>query len=263
MPGRISYELGTFCWADLNAPDPDAATAFYTGLFGWHAHVDPDPLVAGHITLTLDGDLSRPVAALMPMTAEAPPGTPAFWTTYVSVADVDATAELVRGAGGQVFMGPTDAGELGRFALLFDPQGALVGLWQARDFHGAGVIGEPGAYCWSELAVRDVEGARAFYGTVLGWEGDTHASGPAAYTEWRTPGGTPAGWMTQMDERWPAEIPPRWTVTFTVSDCDATAARAAELGGTVAVAPHDIPAGRVALLNDPQGGRFSVIHPNG
>ncbi|WP_436758396.1 VOC family protein [Streptosporangium sp. V21-05] len=259
MPGRTSYEPGTFCWADLNAPDPDAATAFYTGLFGWHAHLDPDPLVAGHVTLTLDGDLSRPVAALMPMIAEAPPGTPAFWTTYVSVADVDATAELVRDAGGQVFMGPMDSGELCRFALLFDPQGALAGLWQAKDFHGAGVVGEPGAYCWSELTVRDVEAAGAFYGTVLGWKGDT---GPASHTEWRAPGGTPAGWTVRMDERWPAETPARWTATFAVSDCDAVAARAAELGGTVAMAPHDVPAGRSALLNDPQGGRFSIIQPN-
>ncbi|MGJ6966227.1 VOC family protein [Streptosporangium sp. G11] len=259
MPGRSSYEPGTFCWADLNAPDPDAATAFYTGLFGWHAHLDPDPLVAGHVTLTTDGDLSRPVAALMPMTAGAPPGTPAFWTTYVSVTDVDATAEIARGAGGQVFMGPMDTGDLGRFALLFDPQGAFIGLWQAKDFHGAGVVGEPGTYCWSELAVRDVEGARAFYGTMLGGEGDTHVSGPATRTEWRTP----AGRLTRMDERWPAETPPRWTAVFTVSGCDATAERATRLGGTVAVSPHDTPAGRSALLGDPQGGRFSIIQPNG
>ena len=263
MPGKVSYEPGTFCWADLSAPDPDAATAFYTGLFGWHAHVDPDPLVPGHVTLTLDGDLSRPVAALMPMIAQAPPGTPAFWTTYVSVADVDATAELVRGAGGQVFMGPMDSGELCRFALLFDPQGALVGLWQAKDFHGAGVVGEPGAYRWSELAVRDAEGAGTFYRTVLGWEGAPHGSGPATRTEWRTSGGTPAGWMAGMDERLPAETLPRWTATFAVSGCDATATRATELGGTVVLPPHDTPAGRSALLNDPQGGRFSVIQPNG
>lgn len=118
---------------------------------------------------------------------------------------------------------------------------------------------EPGTFCWADPMAPDPETATAFCTALFRWKGDT---GPALYAEWRTPGGTPAGWMTRMDERWPAETPPRWTAAFTVSGCDAVATRAAELGGTVTVAPRDIPAGRFALLEGPQGGRFPVIQPN-
>lgn len=256
MPERTSYQPGTLCWVDLNAPDPDAATTFYTGLFGWQAHLDGE-VVAGHVTLTLDGDLSRPVAALMPMIAGAPPGTPPFWTTYVGVTDVDATARAAQDAGGRIFMGPMDTGDLGRFAILTDPYGAAIGLWQAAKFLGAGVAGEPGTYCWSELATRDPEGAKAFYGKVFGWGSDTHEGG--THTEWRNAGGPAIGWMTRMTDQWPAEMPSRWSVHFAVADCDATAAHAVELGGTVTVAPADVPAGRRAVLADPGGGRFAVI----
>jgi predicted enzyme related to lactoylglutathione lyase len=106
---------------DLVTPDTEAATAFYTGLFGWHANVDsPD----GHTMLNL-GD--RPVAALMPHVAEAPADTPALWTTYVSVADVDATAARARELGGTVSVPPSDI-PTGRFAILGDPQGGFFSV---------------------------------------------------------------------------------------------------------------------------------------
>jgi len=257
MPDRTSYEPGTPCWVDLVTPDLDAATAFYTGLFGWHADVDS---ADGHTTLTL-GD--RPAAALMPHVAEAPADTPAQWTTYVSVADVDATAAAAVKAGGRVFMGPADVAGQGRYALLFDNQNAHLGLWRPAGFHGASVVNEPGAYCWSELTVRDVESAKSFYAATLGWEGETRPFGPTTYTEWHTPGGPRLGGMIQLDDQRPAEVAPHWMVYFAVADCDATAARARELGGTVSVPPNDIPTGRVAVLGDPQGGSFSVIRLNG
>ncbi|MDN3356287.1 VOC family protein [Actinomadura sp. DC4] len=253
MPDRSTYEPGTPCWADLVTPDVEAATAFYTGLFGWDAEVDsPD----GHTMLHLGG---RPVTALMPHVAEAPPGTPALWTTYVSVADVEASAAAAVKAGGRLFTGPADAAELGRYALLFDTQNAHIGLWQPGTFHGASLVNEPGAYCWSELAVRDVDAAKAFYGATFGWDGETHPFGPTTYTEWHGPGGPRLGGMLQIDDQGPAEVAPHWMVYFAVADCDTTAARARELGGIVSVAPKDIPTGRFAVLGDPQGGLFSVI----
>jgi uncharacterized protein len=257
MPDRTSYEPGTPCWVDMVTPDPEAATAFYTGLFGWDAEVDSP---GGHTTLSLGG---RPVAALMPHLAEAAPGTPALWTTYVSVADVDATAAAAIKAGGRVFQGPADVGDLGRSALLFDTQNAHIGLWQPAGFHGASLVNEPGSYCWSELTARDVDSAKSFYGETFGWEGETQPFGPTTYTEWHNPGGPRIGGMIQMNEQWPIEVAPHWMVYFAVEDCDATAARAAELGGTVSVPPSDIPTGRFSVLDDPQGGYFSIIRLNG
>ncbi len=65
--------------------------------------------------------------------------------------------------------------------------------------------------------------------------------------------------MAMVGDEWPADLPAHWMVYFAVADCDTTAARAAELGGVVSVPPNDLPMGRFAVLNDPQGGFFSVI----
>jgi uncharacterized protein len=56
----------------------------------------------------------------------------------------------------------------------------------------------------------------------------------------------------------PATVPPHWSITFAVDDADATAARAAELGGEVVVAPFDAPYVRMTVLRDPQGAQFSA-----
>ena len=65
-----------------------------------------------------------------------------------------------------------------------------------------------------------------------------------------------------MDDSWPEDMPPHWMVYFSVADTDATAARASELGGAAPVPPTDIPPGRMAVLNDPQGGYFTVLQLN-
>jgi uncharacterized protein len=271
MTRRTSYEPGTPCWVDLVTPDTAATTAFYTGLFGWRAGPTPGSAVPGHTTLTLADEPGRPVAALMPHVAAAPPGTPALWTTYVSVADVDRSAAAVRAAGGQVFMGPADVPGQGRFALLFDPHGAHLGLWQADGFAGAGITDEPGTYCWSELTTRETGRSAEFYEAVLGWETVPEPTGTAAMSgvgrlgagaRWRTAGGRPVAGMALLPgDRSPTELPPLWQVYFAVTDCDATAARAVELGGSAATPPADTdtPAGRCATLTDPRGGRFSII----
>jgi hypothetical protein len=141
--------------------------------------------------------------------------------------------------------------------MLFDPQGAHIGLLQLADFSGAAIVNEPGTYCWSELGARDVERAAAFYGAMLGWEADSHPFGAGTYTGWRNPGGPSIAGMVQMDE--PGENAPYWLVYFAVPDCDATVSRAGDLGGTTLAPPSDLPIGRFAVLRDPQGGHFGVI----
>lgn len=245
MPEVASYEPGTPCWIDLVTPDTAVARAFYTRLFGWDAESTPDSAVPGHTTLRLGA--SGRVAALMPHPAAAPPGTPALWTTYVSVADVDATAKAAQDAGGRVFLGPMDVPGQGRCAMLFDPQGAHIGLWQPGEFRGASIVGEPATYHGSTLAAGDIEGAKAFYKAMLGWDDTPDVLGRSAIG------------MVQLSDWFPADVPPHWLVRFAVDDCDAVAARAAQLGGAVTVPPTDIPTGRFAVLTDPQAGRFSIL----
>jgi hypothetical protein len=204
---------------------------------------------------TLGGTEGHELAAVMPIMDE---GQPPAWTTYISVADADATAKKVTGAGGAVLMEPMDVMGQGRMAIFADDQGAVFGVWQPLAFHGAGFVNDPNTYCWSELACRDIDKAKAFYREIFGWRGETHPFGSSSYTEW-TLGGPSLGGMIQMNEEWPEEVPPHWMPYFAVEDCDVSAQRASELGGTVSVRPHDIPIGRFAVLGDPSGAVFSVI----
>lgn len=83
------------------------------------------------------------------------------------------------------------------------------------------------------------------------------SEGDMGYAEWKLDGESIGGLMS-MPPDVPAEVPPYWLVYFAVDDADATAAKATELGGQTMVA-MDTPAGRIAVLADPQGAVFAVI----
>jgi predicted enzyme related to lactoylglutathione lyase len=109
---------------------------------------------------------------------------------------------------------------------------------------------------------RDPDGSKAFYGAVFGWEPEDLPIGPGTYTTWKLGGKLIGGMMPMITDSWPGDLPPHWMVYFAVADADATAERAADLGGAVPVPPSDLPQGRFAVLNDPQGALFSVIKLN-
>ena len=95
---------------------------------------------------------------------------PAVWNTYIWVDNADETAAKVREAGGSVLMEPMDIFDSGRMAFFADPEGAEFGVWQPNQHRGASVVNEPGSLNFNGLHTRDLEGAKAFYGAVFGWE---------------------------------------------------------------------------------------------
>ncbi|HLH29409.1 MAG TPA: VOC family protein, partial [Acidimicrobiales bacterium] len=139
--------------------------------------------------------------------------------------------------------------------------GAPFGLWQPKDHPGAGVLNEPGALVWNELNTRDVSAALAFYPAVFGWGHETH-TGAVDYTEWKVDGRSVAG-MMPMPAAVPAQVPSHWLVYFGTADCDATAAKATELGASVTVPPTDIEPGRFSVMLDPTGAAFAVLQTKG
>jgi uncharacterized protein len=251
MPTRASYEPGTPSWVDLASPDLAASAAFYSSLFGWEAK-DQGP-EAGHYHMFEKGGV--PVAGAAPIMME---GQPPAWTTYVSVTDADQTIAKVKAAGGMVFVEPMDVLDVGRMAVFADPTGAAAAVWQPRAHLGAGLVNEPGALVWNELSTRDTAAAKAFYGEVFGWEGETSAMGDMEYTTWNL-GGEGIGGMMDMPAEVPPEVPAYWLAYFGTADCDATVAAATGLGSTLFVGPIDIPIGRFAVLSDPTGAMFAVI----
>jgi predicted enzyme related to lactoylglutathione lyase len=188
-------------------------------------------------------------------------GVPTHWTVYFTVLDATQSAAKAKELGGKILMGPLDAHDIGRMAVIEDPTGAKFALWQPLRHIGATIVNEIGTPAWPELATRDAAKAEAFYTSLLGW-GAKKGNMPMPYTEWQL-GGQSIGGMMEMDGQW-GDTPPHWMIYVMVADCDAVAAKAAELGGTVCVPPTDIPkVGHFAVLNDPQGAYFSIIKLNG
>ncbi|MGB7588230.1 MAG: VOC family protein [Solirubrobacterales bacterium] len=257
MSEKTSYEPGIPCWIDLASPDLDGTVAFYEGVFGWDIPESENAeQTGGYRQALLQG---KPVAGLMP---QMQPGQPVAWSTYVSVADADATAAKVTGAGGAVIVSPMDVLDLGRMAVFTDPAGAFFGVWQPGTFIGAELVNEAGAFNWSELNTRDPEAAKAFYAAVFGWSfEDQEFEGMGTYTTISAGDGT-AGGIFDMRGRVPDEVPVNWLTYFAVDDTDATVAKIAELGGGVNMGPVDIPVGRFAVVHDPQGGVFAIITPS-
>ncbi|HTQ91147.1 MAG TPA: VOC family protein, partial [Streptosporangiaceae bacterium] len=157
--------------------------------------------------------------------------------------------------GGKVAMAPFDIMDAGRMSYVMDPSGAPVALWQAGQHIGATLVNEPGTINWNELITTD-PGAARFYADVVGLTTETMDMGEGGpYTVFKA-GEAMVGGTTppQMPG-----VPSHWHAYFGTDDADATAAKAAELGGSVIVPPFDTPVGRIAVLSDPQGAVFSVI----
>jgi len=259
MSEVAAYEPGSFCWIEIATSDTAAARHFYSLLFAWDAH-DTDAGPEGPYTILKRG--GKEVCGLLHLggLGQSRGATP-HWLLYISVESADAAAEKARALGGTVVTGPLDVRELGRTALVRDPAGALFALWQAKGRLGAEVMHEPGALCWSELAARNTKAACRFYGKLFGWEAKESGIPGMEYTEF-CHGQKPIAGM------YPApgseeDVPSHWMSYIMVEDCDTTANKAISLGGRLTAPPTDIPSvGRFAVIQDPQGARFAIIHMN-
>ena len=275
MLERDGYQPGVPCWIDTSQPDPEAAIAFYGGLFGWDFTDATPPGSPGSYAIARlrGGD----VAAV----GSQPEGgaTSPAWNTYIWVDSADEAAVAVAQAGGRVVVEPVDVMDAGRMAVFTDPEGATFSVWQAKQHKGAQIVNEAGSLNFNNLNTRDPEGARSFYGAVFGWRalelgggvGMWMLPGYGDFLERRDPGlrqrmadsHAPAGFEDVVATLNPVaddqtDVPAHWSVTFAVNSADATAARAAELGGQVVVPPFDAPWVRMTVITDPQGATFTA-----
>lgn len=256
MPDVSSpYPAGTPCWIDLAAPDQQAAIDFYCGLFGWAGQIGPEE-TGGYAVCELRGQPVAGIMAAVPMGGQ--PAPPTVWTTYLTASDVEAAARAVGEAGGTVIVPPVDVMTLGRMCIAADPSGAVFGLWQPVDFPGAGVVNEDGALVWNELNTTDPSAVTGFYRRVLGIE-TVPMDGAENYFSLQVEGRAVGG-MQPMPAGVPEGTPSHWLSYFSVADADGTVRAATAAGGEALREPFDMIAGRMAVLRDPQGGAFAVIH---
>lgn len=250
---------GAPVWIDLASSDLAASRTFYSTLLGWESD-EPDPELGGYLNFTHHGER---VAGCMP----AMPGAPSdVWTVYLASDDAERTCREVVEAGGTVCAPAMDVRDLGRMAVVSDPSGAPIGVWQPGTHRGLTTMAEPGHAAWFELLTRDHDTTLNFCGKVFGWTPEPVADEPGfRYSTGRIDGQDVAGVMTTGDQRPEGstgvaeDAPAQWSVYIAVEDTDATLARAVELGATVVHGADDSPYGRMAALTDPTGTLVKII----
>jgi uncharacterized protein len=253
----MTPDHGKFVWYELMTTDTAAAESFYRSVIGWTAQDAGMPDMA--YTLFSAGDAK--VAGLMaiPERILADGGHP-FWMGHVAVDDVDATAALAKQQGGAVHREPTEIPGVGRFAVLADPQGAVLCVFKPSMTHAPAAVppGTPGHVGWRELYAADWQPAFAFYEKLFGWtKADAIDMGAMGVYQLFAHGGTPIGGMMTK----PPTIPrPFWGFYFNVDSLKAAIARVEAGNGKIVHGPQQVPGGSwIAQGLDPQGAGFNIV----
>jgi predicted enzyme related to lactoylglutathione lyase len=241
-------------WTDLSTSDPEGARKFYSAVFGWKVEVNPDPQYVGYALAKASG---KDVAGIGPKQMEE---APTAWTVYIGTANAAETAKKAEAAGAKIIAPVMEVGDQGQMAIIQDPSGAYLGLWQAGKMQGTQSTGS-NAMGWAELNARGFNKAEPFYKQLFNWgEKKTPASAenPTEYTEFQAGGESIAGGM-EMNSMVPAQVPSYWLVYFNVDNVDKAFDKVVAEGGKELMSPMDMPGGRFAIVSDPQGAAFGLL----
>lgn len=251
MGKRTKHPAGAFSWVDLSTTDVEAAKAFYGSLLGWEAKDMPAGEDAVYTMAYVDGDA---VAGLFARAPEDP--VPPRWVSYVTVERADPVAARAGELGGTVLAEPFEVLDVGRMAVLQDPTGATLSVWEPGRHIGAERVNDRGCLAWNDLVTSDPEAATRFYGGLFGWEVEV-LEGAGGYRIIRNGGRSNGGMLpaAMLGEG----IPSHWLPYFNAGDLDAALATATGSGGAVRAGPIPVPAGRFAVLADPQGAVFGLF----
>src|SRR5215472_15960873 len=248
---------GKFIWYDVMTTDTKAAAKFYSDVIGWTAQEHPME-GGGSYTVFSKGPVM--VAGLMSIPDEArAQGVPPCWSGYVSTDDVDAEVKRVAAAGGAIKRPPTDIPNVGRFAVVADPGGAVFLLFKPNTTEEPKPVAPmtPGHVGWHELMAGDLDREFKFYSGLFGWTKDRAVDMGAmgTYQTFAT-GGAPCGGMMNGCTQIPS---PHWNYYIAVESVAAAADRAFTRGAQVLNGPMEVPGGAwIVQARDPQGAHFAM-----
>jgi predicted enzyme related to lactoylglutathione lyase len=247
---------GTPCWTSLMVHDLAATRRFYHELFGWEYHAGPEQL-APYARAVLDG---RAVAGLGGMPRRR--RLTIAWLPYMAADDADVATALVRDYGGTVAIGPLDAGEAGRVAVVADNLGASFGVWQpgSSPQMPASSPGTAGTPVWYELTTQEAWTVGKFYPSVFGYDAQARVESDLEYITLRLEGRPVAG-IHGVGRALPRERGTHWATYFAVEDVEAAVRRVASLGGRVVAEPGEWWHGVRATVADLEGAQFHVVAP--
>ena len=250
---------GQFVWYELMTSDSSSALKFYPAVTGWGT----DEFDKVQNTMWTADDV--PLGGVVQLTPEQlAHRMPSHWLPYISVDDVDASAQQAAGLGGRVLFGPQDIPGTGRFAVIADPQGASFAIYRSVDpsegFNGTRRLGR---FVWHELLTTNVDSAFDFYRKLFGWNKTTSFDmGPdVGLYQMFGKAGAEYGGMFKGSGRM-EDMRPFWTCYVHVKDVKKAAEIAQKRGAQVVNGPMEVPGGDwIAVIMDPQGAAFAV-HQN-
>jgi predicted enzyme related to lactoylglutathione lyase len=245
--------LGRFLWHDLMTTDQGAAGEFYKKVTGWTTQpFDAD----SDYSLWVTPGGPRGGSTVLSEDAQSA-GTPPHWLVHIGTPDIESTVENAKRLGGRVITEISDIPEVGRYAVLADPQGAVFGVYQPASADGEAPTGV-GDFSWHELATTDQEAAWSFYNELFGWaEEGRHDMGPMGTYQLFGQGGKQVGGIYTLSSDTSAS--PHWLCYVNVASAAEAAEAAKAAGGQVVNGPMEVPGGDwVAQVIDPQGAVFAV-----
>lgn len=249
---------GSFCWIELATSDQKAAKKFYSELFGWAIHDMPMGPGAAYTLFQLQGKDAAAGYTLRP--EQKAEGVPPHWMIYVTVDSADSSAKRAADLGGKVVAPAFDVGTLGRMAVIQDPTGAVFSVWEPKEGNGIGIKGVDGTLCWADLGTRDRERAVKFYSELFGWEIVIDAKDDPMYGYAHIKNGEEFIGGMLPPAHHSLNAPPNWLPYFQVSDCEASAAKAAELGAAIYLEPTIMEnVGTMSVVADPQRAVFAIF----
>ena len=241
---------GRFVWHELMTPDPKAAASFYGKLVGWAPKAyDKNP---DYTMLTYGGVLMGGVLKH---------DAPSLWLPYIATPNVDVTAREAVQLGGEVVKPAADVPDVGRFAIIKDPQGALFVAFSPLPMQTPRPSGKPGLgdFHWHELLTTDWQKAWNFYQKLFGWhKTDAMEMAPGQTYQMFAPADQPSvGGMFNKPAQSPG--PAQWLSYAIVKDAKAAAKIIETAGGKVINGPMEVPGGDwITAGIDPQGVMFAV-----
>ncbi len=247
---------GSFIWYELITPDPDGAKKFYDAVVGWNIEAKP----SGEMDYRMIGVADGLAGGVMRLTDEMQShGARPTWLGYIGVDDVDQSVAAIEQDGGKALMPAFDIPDVGRIAMVADPQGAPFYVMRGATDEASHAFSpiELGHVAWNELTASDLAGALDFYTTRFNWEkGDTMPMGDMGDYQFINHAGQTIGAMMTA----PPGERPRWRFYFKVANADEAKTAIEAGGGTVTHGPAEVPGGdRILIGTDPQGAEFAIV----
>jgi uncharacterized protein len=257
MANIEKHRPGSFCWMELATTDQTAAKKFYGDLFGWTAKDSPIGPNDYYTIFSLD---EREVGAGYTLAAhQQKMGMGPHWMLYVAADSADASAKRAEALGAKIIAPPFDVFDAGRMAMFEDPTGAKLCVWEAKKNTGSRITGVDGTMCAADLMTSDQDKAADFYEKLFGWQIGKQDEEPEHRYYHIFNGGQFIGGIPPANAAGPG-VPPHWQIYLQTGNCEASAAKAKELGARIympAMKIEDV--GWISVMADPQGAAFAIF----